>query len=90
MTALQVVRTSFLGPRHRLFPPPPLVYLDINIFIQWHILRLSHRWYQKCFLGGWEPEDEHQLGSQKQRNDLKEVVIAMFLQHSVYHTIGSG
>ena len=28
MTALQVVRTSFLGPRPRLFPTPDLLYSD--------------------------------------------------------------
>ena len=42
------------------------------------------------FRGGREPEEEHQLGSQKKRNDLKEVFIAMFLQHYVYHTIDNG
>ena len=30
MTTLQVVRTSFLGPRHRLFPPPPGSILTDN------------------------------------------------------------
>ena len=31
VTALQVVRTSFLGPKPRLFPPPPADIDDIGL-----------------------------------------------------------
>ena len=49
-TALQVVRTSFLGPRpRRLPPPPPPGVLEENIFIKFWCISDNRNWCFACF-----------------------------------------